>query len=402
MPDPEDLPIEDINDKNVDDPASFYANKEDPIETEIKVSKSVELIFLLLGTNVLFAYNTFINGIDFFDKLFPGKDAETNVARVYNIVASLMYFISLPFIERFPLVGRFYTGSIGITVCMLFHMIYNNVGAPNFIVTLVFIGITACFSGILFGTTMGYAGLFGVNTSAMANAGLALGGICTAITRVLSKQMGPGEGWFFFGFTFVFNLISVICFGLFQRTEIAKSRLKDSTVSSNFLLRMSRIGTIFKKVWPFIIQAALCMTITLTLFPGYAIKIPSKHGLEQSWVTTIITSSYMVGDFLGRFATRWFSWPSPKFLWIPQICRLLFFPLYMIPIEGVWLEDDIFIYFVTLFLALTGGFWIGLCITYTAQDESLEPDEVELAVFTTTLFLNIGIFIGSWLTYALP
>jgi hypothetical protein len=249
---------------------------------------------------------------------------------------------------------------------------------------------------------MGYAGLFGANCSSMATAGLALSGILTSIFRVLSKFMGKGEGWFYFGMCVLFNIASVVMFTYFQRTPISKEKMANSQVSNNFLERISRIKEVFVKVWPFVLEACLCMTITLTLFPGYACSIASKHGLSSSWVTTLVTSSYMVGDFLGRFLTRWFSWPSPKWLFVPQLCRLIFFPIYILAVEDIVGCDDIWIYFVTLALALTGGFWIGLCITYTAKDEKLEETETELAVFTTTLALNIGIFIGSWLTYAMP
>lgn len=369
---------------------------------EDQVTIGIELIFLLLGTNVLFSYNTFINGLDYFERLFPGKNAPTNVARAFNITASLIYILSLPFIERFTLVTRFYFSGIGITIMMFITFIAANVGKPIYGLIIALAALAAINSGILFGTTMGFAGLFGAKTSSMATAGLALGGLVTSVTRVASKGMKGGEGWFYFGFTVVFNTCSVLAFFYFTKKPIAKERIAHSQTSSDFWVRMKRIKGIFVKCWPFVLEACLCMMITLTLFPGYAASIRSMHGLSKDWVTTLVTSFYMVGDFVGRFFTRWFEWPSPPRLWIPHVCRLIFFVLYIIPIEGVFLEDDIFIYFVTLALALTGGFWIGLCITYTAKEPKLDQDEVELAVFCTSLALNVGIFIGSWLTYALP
>ena len=115
---------------------------------------------------------------------------------------------------------------------------------------------------------------------------------------------------------------------------------------------------------------------------------------------TIILFMFMVGDFVGRLITRWFSWPSAKYLWIPHLCRLIFIVLYVCPVEGVFLQDDIFIDFVTLALSLTGGYWGGLCITYTATSEKLEKEEIDLAVFCTVLATNLGVFAGSWLTFA--
>ncbi|EAY21263.1 Nucleoside transporter family protein [Trichomonas vaginalis G3] len=395
-------PITPTKQSNADANSVHSRDIEIPNEDEDKITFGIEAIFMLLGTNVLFSYNTFINGLDFYDTLFPGKNAPTNIARAYNITASLIYIFSLPFIERFTLVTRFYFSSIGITIMMFFTFLYSNIGTPIYGVIIGAAVFAALFSGILFGTTMGFAGLFGANCSSVCTAGLALGGLVTSIVRVLSKLMGKGEGWFYFGFTVVFNTCSVIAFILFKRRPIAIRRISHSHTSTDFLDRMKRIKGVFLKIWPFVLEACLCMMITLTLFPGYACSIKSKHGLSKDWVTTLVTSFYMVGDFFGRLFTRWWAWPSAKWLWVPHISRLIFFVLYIIPIESVFLEDDIFIYFVTLALALTGGFWIGLCITYTAKDEKLEEDEVELAVFCTSLALNLGIFIGSWLTYALP
>ena len=73
-------------------------NQNENLDKDPRISLGVELIFMLIGTNVLFAYNTFINGLDFFETLFPTRDPSTNIARGYNIAASISYFISLPFI----------------------------------------------------------------------------------------------------------------------------------------------------------------------------------------------------------------------------------------------------------------------------------------------------------------
>ena len=396
-------------DKSSLSPFSFYENNKTEKnvvsersvpQDEPEISKLTEAFFMLIGTNVLFAYNTFINGLDFFDQLFPGKDVPTNITRAYNIAASLAYFVSLPFIERFTLSQRFYFSSIGISVVMIFTFIYSNI-KPIYEVVLGASIFCALFSGVLFGTSMGYAGLFGVNCSSMATTGLALGGLITSIVRILSKFMKGGEGWFYFGVCVVFNVGACISFTFFQRTDLAKEKCANSHVSTDFCERMTRVKDVIGKVYPYFLEAFLCMAITLTLFPGYACKIPSKHGLSDSWVTTIVTSSYMVGDFFGRLGTRWFSFPSAKNLWIPHVCRLIFFPIYILAIKGIVGSDDIWIYFVSLFLALSGGYWLALCITYTAKEETLNEDEVELGVFLTTLALNIGIFVGSWLTYAM-
>ncbi|KAH0795377.1 Nucleoside transporter family protein [Histomonas meleagridis] len=391
-----------------DTPSSIIDNHEEnedenEEETDTKTSIKVELLFFLFGTNVLFAYNTFINGIDYFQKIFPNESSVSqNIARVYNIAASCSYFISTPFIENFSVKLRYYVSTTIVAICMLFFTIYANLPNPNYTAVLVVEGVTSVFAGFLFGTTMGYAGLFGGNCATLASTGLAMSGVLTSIFRLISKAMGRGEGWFYFGISFVIIVCSLICFAFFQNTTIAKAKYSNTVISTNFCQRMSRITHIFKKMWIFAFEAFLCMTITLTLFPGYATQTKSKHGLTSDWVSTIVTSLYMVGDFIGRLLPRWICFPSPKFLFIPHLVRLIFFPAYIISIEGAALEDDIWIYVVTFLLALTNGYFLTLCISYTAKLETLQENEVELASFCVSLGLNIGIFVGSWLTYTLP
>ena len=368
---------------------------------EINLSTLEEFYFLLFGMNVLMAYNTFINGIDFFSKIFPQSQIASDIARVYNIAASFTYFISLPFIERFSVFSRFVFSSSITLVLMILLFFASNLSNPNLYFILILMGLIAITCAILFGTTMGYSGLFGVKATSMATSGLALGGLYAAANRIFSKFLGKVEGWYYLGSCILINLLSLIIFFIFQNTNIAKERIKFSKVSTDFFDRISRISIVFKKVWDFILEAALCMIITLTIFPGYASKIKSKHGLEK-WSTTIVITSYMIGDFLGRIITRWYSSPLPELLWLPHTLRLLFFPFFLLSIQKILLNDDFFIYILTFLLAITGGYYLTLCITYTSQDKKLESNEIELAVFCVSLFLNIGIFIGSLLTYLMP
>ncbi|OHS96682.1 Nucleoside transporter family protein [Tritrichomonas foetus] len=369
----------------------------------LKITFKTELIFLLFGTTVLYSYNTYINSIDYFQLLFPDDDSiATNIARVFNIANSMTFFLSVTFVEQFTIKARYYTSIIMECIVALFFFIYPNVSSPNIIVIYVFEAISAIFTGILFGTTMGFAGLFGGNCSTMAASGLALSGVTTAICRVLSKLMGKGEGWFYFGITFIVYACSFVAFIFFEKTDLAQEKIRNSKTSNNFCYRMKRFGKVMQKIWIFFVEAFLCMTITLTLFPGYATQTISKHGLSSDWVTTIITSMFMAGDFIGRLLTRWVTFPKPKYLFIPHFCRLLFFVLFCISIEGVAVQDDIWIYFMTFFLALTSGYYVTLCLSYTATSEKLDSEEVELGSFLASLGLNLGVFAGSWLTYAMP
>ncbi|OHT06237.1 Nucleoside transporter family protein [Tritrichomonas foetus] len=368
-----------------------------------KIPYRIELCMLLFGTVILYNYNTFINGIDFFQTKFPDNNLiSTNIARVHNIANAVTYLLSICFIEQFNIKVRFYVSILVELAITIFFLIYVNVGTPNLIVIYTVEGISAAFTAVLEGTALGLAGMFGGNSTAMAASGLALSGVMTAITRVLSKMMGPGEGWFFFGSTFLFYLASTITFVFFIKDEYVVEKLKNTVVSNNFLQRMSRFTKVMRKIWTIWVMAFVCMVITLALFPGYMCRTVSKHGLTIDWVVTLVISMFMAGDFLGRIVTRWFSFPSRKYLFIPHLLRLIFFVFVMISIEGVAIVDDIWIYCMSFLLAFTGGYYVTLCLNYTAQLDTLDVEEIELATFLISVALSLGVFSGSWLTYAMP
>ena len=380
-----------------------YSEKKDEWSVDDKVPRSIELIMFLFGTVVLFNYNTYVNAIDFFQMKFPDDtQLSTNIARVHNIANAISYYLSIIFIERFSIKIRFYV-SIAVEIAIaVFFFVYLNVGNPNLTVIYAFDGLSAVFTAVLDGTVLGLAGLFGGKCTAMASSGLALSGVITAVCRVLSKLMGPGEGWFYFGIALLLYVVSACTFIFFLKMDFVKNKLSNAVVSNDLCHRMKRFATVMKKIWVYWILAFICMAITLTIFPGYLNRTESKHGLSQDWVTTIVTSMFMVGDFLGRIITRWFSFPKKKWIAIPHLLRLSFFVLVCISIEGLAIVDDIWIYFMSLLIGLTGGYYVTLCFNYTASMEELEHGEFELATFLISVGMNLGVFCGSWLTYAMP
>lgn len=132
------------SDDNIDTAKSLDNEKESSNDDiEKRITWVSEVFFLMIGTNILFAYNTFINGLDFFEMIFPGKNASTNIARAYNITAGIINFIVIPFIERFGLVKRYYSSSIITAILTTFLCIYVNVGYPKFEVIITVAVLTA-------------------------------------------------------------------------------------------------------------------------------------------------------------------------------------------------------------------------------------------------------------------
>lgn len=371
-------------------------------EGELKVGLGIELFFFFIGTNILFSYNTFLNGADYYQQLFPERDIGMELTRVLVISSELCNLFSLPFIERFTLKQRLYVSMTMMAIVQLIVYLYVNISTPKYYVVYILAFFTSMAQSVMFGSSMGFSGLFGEKTSAMANTGVALGGLITSILRMISKFIlkGKSQGWFYLAFSVIMNTSAAIGFHLFNQTEICKERIKLAQTSNDFLFRIRRIKNVFLKIWVIVLVALMNMAITLCFFPGYAFYVGDNHKLGD-WYMTIIIFSFMIGDFVGRLIARWISWPSAKYVWVPHVCRLSFILLYVLPIENVIpaLKDDIFIDIVTFFLALTGGYFGGLCITYTATCEKFEKEEIDLGVFTTVVATNLGVLTGVCLTF---
>ena len=263
--------------------------------------------------------------------------------------------------------------------------------------------LTSAAQSVLFGSSMGFAGLFGDKTSALANTGVALGGLITSLLWVVAKAAFPNsvknQGVFYLFFSCFVTVKTALTFHFFSRTEAAQKKLKLAQTSNDFMYRVRRIKGVFLKIWPFVIEGWLHFAITLTFYPGYMFLAGNQHFKEFGWFTTVMILCYNIGDFVGRFMTRFFSWPKPKYLWIPHALRLLFIPLIVVSVEVPKLRSDILMCIMAFLLSVTTGYFGGLCIVYTATSEKLATEEIDLGVFTTVLATNLGVFKGVWLTF---
>ncbi|EAY11974.1 Nucleoside transporter family protein [Trichomonas vaginalis G3] len=380
-------------------------------EDDVKISLGIQLIFFLIGTNILFSYNTFLSGTDFYGSLvghqrytYGGKvNIGRDLPRVLIITSETVNLCSLPFIESFRLISRLYFSMTIMAIVQIVIYFYVNFGDPQYYIIYLLAALTSAAQSVIFGSSMGFAGLFGDKTSALANTGVALGGLITSLLWILAKGVFPNsvrnQGFLYLFFSCFVSIATAVTFHFFSRTEIAQKRLKLAQTSNDFFFRLKRIKGVFLKIWPFVIEGWLHLTITLTFYPGYMFLAGNQHFKDFGWFTTVMILCYNIGDFLGRFVTRFFLWPKPKYLWIPHALRLLFIPLIVVSVEVPKLRSDVYMCIMSFLLAVTTGYFGGLCIVYTATSEKLATEEIDLGVFTTVLATNLGVFTGVWLTF---
>lgn len=376
------------------------------IEDEVVVPMPgyIEPLCIFFGATSFLSYTCCINAIDMFEMFFPGVlDLSANVSRITNFLSFAAMVINFPFIEKISSTARFVTGQALVSICFLFFMFYlnlsENVELYAIYIVMAIIGI---LFGILMGTSYGFCGTLTKNGGSLNAIGNAAAGIFSTILRLVSKAIGKGNIWFYFSIAFAMCFLSLILFLLFQRTEYCKYCKQFEKKGIDTCTRLKRVGIAFKKIHREFLEGMFCHWVTYTIFPGYATSTQIKHGIQKDWVTTAITSVYMICDFSGRMIARFWKWPSPKYVWINVVARLIFFPLFMISIEGLVIKDEIYIMVLSGILSFTGGYYMTCSMGYAAIHPQLEKDEYEIATYTASFGPGLGGTLGCLFSFAMP
>lgn len=156
-----------------------------------------------------------------------------------------------------------------------------------------------------------------------------------------------------------------------------------------------------KIIWIQWVSVALNFIITLTLFPGYTTDI--RQGKLGNWSFVLVTTAFCIFDWIGRFLPSVFLFPVRKFAWIPIVCRLAFFPVFMISIQGVCnCGEPYWSICWQIPFALTNGYFGTLNLIYGSNNENCSLEQRKQASFLISFAINAGILIAMLLTYAMP
>jgi len=154
------------------------------------------------------------------------------------------------------------------------------------------------------------------------------------------------------------------------------------------------------KIWREALVVFTVFFTTLALFPGVVPSlIPTNDHNLAEWFQIIMLAIFMVGDFIGRSAPRLFILFSPKTLWIPTVCRLVFFVLFVLCVKPRIFDSDIAAYLLMAVFAMTNGYCGTLAMMFGPVGAS--DHEKETAGIMMSFFLNFGIFVAIHFAFVL-
>ncbi|GAU96052.1 hypothetical protein RvY_07553-2 [Ramazzottius varieornatus] len=151
--------------------------------------------------------------------------------------------------------------------------------------------------------------------------------------------------------------------------------------------------------------------VTLSVFPNIMVNVQRYSMLDDEYFRPVITIlNFSVFAFIGNLIPFACSAPGPRYVWIPILARIIFFPFFLmcnyneIGYErrfDVWFTND-YVYAVGgMLLAVTSGYFSSLAMMYASskvKDSRLAPMAGQLAGF----FLVLGIFAGLMFSWLLP
>ena len=150
--------------------------------------------------------------------------------------------------------------------------------------------------------------------------------------------------------------------------------------------------SVFKKMWIEVLEVFWVFFVTLTIFPGLTLQIPSQFGPQfQAWFGILLIFDFQIFDYVGRTCPRWLMLFSRRTLWIPVALRTAFVLLFLlcIPPLRVITIDGLPYLFMALF-AWTNGYCGTLSMMFGPT--RVTDREKETAGAIMGFALNLGIW----------
>eukprot|EP00727_Mastigamoeba_balamuthi_P011494 m51a1_g6968 hypothetical protein (415) ;mRNA; r:97589-100124 len=379
-------------------------------KTKDGLGKLGVVFFLILGTGVLLPWNAFLSASDFFVHTYPDFPFMFVMSITHNVPNSFGQFASIWVGPRLPFLGRF-------LVCFLIHLIVlllvpiltiflpSSASLPIILASTAFAGFA---TAMLFGASTGLAMVADPSCIVAFWTGNGIAGLIVCVIRAVTKAAFPSSdvgyrnsALLYFGIAGLFIVGCLITSFFVVRMPAAASaiemRKRDDSVDSKPRPKV-RLA-LFRKLWLQIITGWSVLFVTLCLFPGVTSKITGQSESLGDWFSVILTSFFMVFDFVGRSLPYIVKVFNAKTLWIPVLLRaVVFFPLFLLPVFDAW-HSDAAAYIIMAVFATTNGYFASLAMDYGPK--VADEEDRESAAILLAFSQNFGILCASFFSLVL-
>ncbi|CAI5493912.1 unnamed protein product [Closterium sp. Naga37s-1] len=155
---------------------------------------------------------------------------------------------------------------------------------------------------------------------------------------------------------------------------------------------------VMQQIWPYAVSLSVVYIVTLSIFPGFIAELQSDA--LGSWYPILLIGMYNVFDFFGKMAPVVFLVTYLKVLVALVLARGGFYILYPLCVwwGPLWARHEVIIAAVTGAFGFSNGLLTSLLMM--AAPNQVPRDRAESAGMVMVVFLVVGLFIGSLLSWA--
>ena len=420
--------------------------------------KIIFWIMVLQGLGGILPFNMFTHAYGYFSYKFNGTHTTSfsdSFESYFSITAMLPILLGSSFAvwlqRRLSIKTRFLASTSMILVLLVVTTIFVKVPTDHwvrdfFIFTLVTLFALNSFSSVYQCSIFGLAGMLGRAYVSAAMSGQSMAGLFSTIVVIVSASINPirfgrcettasdseniAMGYFLSAVVIMF--LCIVTFLILMRTQFIQYHLKlcsvlnrTSTISVHdettpLLVRndaptQSTLCIIYQ-IWPHAVSVFVIFVITLSLFPAvltnirsvsYHSNMPEEHPWSDClFIPLICFLVFNTSDFTGRVIPQWIMWPTNKYIiLVLSISRIVFVPLLLTcnhkgSNNGIILfKSDIYPIAFNALMGLSNGYLATMCMVLAPQ--SVHSENAERASTVMSLFLNSGLTIGAFLSFAM-
>lgn len=391
----------------------------------------VYFILMLHGIGILMPWNMFITAKMYFveykmSKNYTGIDSDYSRNFLsYITLASQTPNLLFNWVNIFVQIGGNLTTRIVWSIIIevlafVFTVILAMTDTSDwpgtfFWATMTTIVILNMANGIYQNTVYGMAAKLPPKYTGAIVLGSNVSGTFTTIISILSQWMAPNTRtaaiYYFITALFVllacFDTYFALPLNRFYRYHelLNQKEAQDKKKENAGVPAKMPYGKIFKQCFPQCLNVFMIFFVTLAIFPGIHSDIQRSSEeffiSKEYYVSILCFLTFNVCAMLGNSLSAWISWPSPKFLVIPVMLRLLFIPLFVsfnyIPKDTirtfpVFIKDDVIYWVAAILHGFTSGYFSSVGMMYCPR--TVEPQYAATAGMFGAASLVTGICSG--------
>ena len=408
-------------------------------EELIKKEKYIAyFLFFFQGIGMILPWNFFINAHEYFKFKFTNdENIANNFENAFSVGTQIPTTLGLIFnlyLTSNQLVSRPVRVLCCLFVCTACFMVATLLTTLDtrtwteefYKITMGGIVINSFCIGIYQGSIFGIAGGVGPLFMLAAVQGIAVGGIFTTISSLVSLSVSNSVSTSAFAYFLTATLITFLCIFayvfLFRLNFIKlsfKGSVKKSEDNSLMIIQISKkpfketssVLQVFGKIYPSALSVLALFVITIAVQPAVISNIKSVNsGNGSQWNNAYFSNLvcfliFNCGDFAGRIVAGKVKIVKARGPWLPILCllRVVFIPLFMLcnyqPRSHlkVIFESDYSPAMINMLFSFTNGYLASLCMMYGPS--LVKDDEKETAGALMQLFLSFGLSLGAILSY---